>query len=420
MGSAPDKDSSDNAPNPDTKPRAASERRKSTDITNYDHIEKKVGIVIVGTGQRMCALLRYLLGAHGGLVQVLAICDESEAAMKEAVERLWIYPQLKDVPRFTDYKEVLKMESVEWVLIGSKNYLHRDHCIESFKAGKNVFCEKPLAITIEQCDEIRKVQQETGKLFATGFVLRHAPFYQKIYELVHSGELGKIVSVEANEMLVPAHGAYIMRNWRRFREQSGPHLLEKCCHDLDIMNWIIGGLPVRVASFGGLNVFVPENKPPVDDDVLLYNAWGSYEKVDAFESEKDIEDNQVVILEYSNNVRATFHTNANSAFSQRRIVICGVKGTIEADLIQGKIKFQKIGYRQAVQEFDMGAKDMHGGADHIIVADLAKSIETGCKPRATGEEGFLSALVCLSIDQAFREGSVVNLRPLWERFNVPL
>lgn len=53
---------------------------------------------------------------------------------------------------------------------------------------------------------------------------------------------------KADELLSPSHGGYIMRNWRRFREQSGPHLLEKCCHDIDILNWIVGSLPSKVAA----------------------------------------------------------------------------------------------------------------------------------------------------------------------------
>ena len=67
---------------------------------------------------------------------------------------------------------MLKSDRIQWVLIGSKNYLHHEHCIASFRADKNVFCEKPLAITIDQCQDIRRVQKETQKIFSTGFVLR--------------------------------------------------------------------------------------------------------------------------------------------------------------------------------------------------------------------------------------------------------
>lgn len=89
---------------------------------------------------------------------------------------------------------------------------------------------------------------------------------------------------------------------------------------------------MRVASFGGLDVFVPENRPIDDNDRLLYNSWDAWEKVDPFESEKDIEDNQVAILEYKNGVRVSFHTNSNCSIKHRRLLICGTKGTLEGTI----------------------------------------------------------------------------------------
>eukprot|EP01119_Soliformovum_irregulare_P021842 TRINITY_DN7347_c0_g1_i2.p1 TRINITY_DN7347_c0_g1~~TRINITY_DN7347_c0_g1_i2.p1 ORF type:complete len:343 (+),score=69.55 TRINITY_DN7347_c0_g1_i2:199-1227(+) len=317
------------------------------------------------------------------------------------------------------HKYKAPMFPYEWVLIGSKNYLHRDHCLESFQLGKNVFCEKPLAITFDQCHEIRNVHRESGKLFATGFVLRHAAFYQKIRQLVQDGQVGRLVSIEANELLKPYHGGYIMRNWRRFRSQSGPHILEKCCHDIDLLNWIVGSLPSKVASFGGLNSFIPENKPASERIRDEYAAWDfAYEDVDPFESEKDIEDNQVAILQYGNGVRVSFHTNSNSALSQRKMTICGVLGTIEANLITGEINLYRVG--RSSESIGVGAQGMHGGADPKIAADLASSIELGVLPASSGEEGFTSAIVCLAIDEARIKSCVVDMEPIWHQFNIQI
>ena len=82
-------------------------------------------------------------------------------------------------------------------------------------SGKHVFTEKPIAISIDDCCKLEEAHEQAKHLkFATGFVLRHAPLYIEIQRLLLSGELGKVVSVEANEMLRPYHGGYIMRNWR--------------------------------------------------------------------------------------------------------------------------------------------------------------------------------------------------------------
>lgn len=91
-------------------------------------------------------------------------------------------------------------------------------------------------------------------------MLRYAPIYRKAKELLDSGKLGRLIAIDGNENISPEHGGYIMCNWRRLTKFAGPHILEKCCHDLDLINWFVGSLPSRVASFGGRNFFIPENE----------------------------------------------------------------------------------------------------------------------------------------------------------------
>lgn len=112
--------------------------------------------------------------------------------------------------QYNDYKELLARDDLDWIMIGSKNSEHHDHCIAAFKSNRHVFCEKPLAITVQQCEEIRAAQKEFSKLFVTGFVLRHAPLYRKIHEIVTEQQLlGKIISVEANGMAEQRHFSFI-------------------------------------------------------------------------------------------------------------------------------------------------------------------------------------------------------------------
>jgi len=90
-------------------------------------------------------------------------------------------------------------------------------------------------------------------------VLRYSSFYQKIKDLVSSNTLGKLISIEANELLNPDHGGYVFRNWRRHKDLSGPHILEKCAHDIDIINWIVDSLPSKVCAFSDNSIFTKEN-----------------------------------------------------------------------------------------------------------------------------------------------------------------
>eukprot|EP00762_Andalucia_godoyi_P003440 ANDGO_04336.mRNA.1 Putative oxidoreductase YteT len=419
---------------------------------------KKIAFAAVGCGHRMRELVRLLRMRHDMDVQLVAVCDSNQDILQHSDE-------FRGVPRFSAIDVMLKfIPHIEWVLIGSINSEHAPHVSAALQAGKHVFCEKPLAHNWQACLSVVEAfhatqdpahpgspgtsgpsspssaspaalspisranssggltafKRQGAALFATGFVLRHAPFYVKLKELITSGKLGRITSVEANELLSPSHGGYIMRNWRRHRSQSGPHLLEKCCHDFDVLNWLIDSLPARVASFGGLSIFKPEHRPAFSEDVFrqTYCAWPhAWEDIDPFESDKDIEDAQVVILEYENGVKATFHSNSCSAFPQRRLVICGTLGTAEGDLIEGDLKFRSVDSYGAGNDpllFKFGVRGMHGGGDGRIMDDLHWSMLSGQTPIASVGEGIRSAVVCLAIDNAMHQGQVVAVDEMWK------
>jgi Predicted dehydrogenases and related proteins len=132
--------------------------------------------------------------------------------------------------------------------------------VAALAAGKNIFLEKPLATTLEDCLAIRSAQKKSGAQVFFGFCLRYAPHFRRVKQIVTSGDLGDILSFEFNETLFFSHGGYIVGNWRRLTKNAGPHILEKCSHDMDIANWLLGSRAVRVASFGGRNFFTPKYK----------------------------------------------------------------------------------------------------------------------------------------------------------------
>ena len=107
------------------------------------------------------------------------------------------------------------------------------------------------------CVTLAQAIKENEGLFSMGFVLRYAPLYRRIAELITEGVLGELISFEFNETLRPCHGGFIMGEWRRKREWAGPYLLEKCCHDFDLANWITGSLPVAILEYA--NGFLAES-----------------------------------------------------------------------------------------------------------------------------------------------------------------
>ena len=378
-------------------------------------MRKNIGII--GCGGRIRGLLGRLPGL-GQDIAVAAVCDVDERSIGETLAT--VAPGAKV---YADYRQLAADPSLDWVFVGSWNCFHREHAVAALESGKHVFCEKPLATTLEDCLAIRDAWRASGRMFCLGFVLRYSPHYQKIRELVRGGELGRIVSLEFNETLGFEHGGYIHSDWRRHTRSAGPHILEKCCHDLDLVIWILGSLPLRAASFGGLNVFRPENAHyvqklgPHPNGAPAFSGPGfgkHVPEVNPFLAEKDIVDNQVAIMEFANAARASFHTNACTNLMERRMYICGTEGTLRADVLTGVVEWGRIGHREEVRRVETGSKGGHGGADGILRKSLSDSILTGAAPLADPEDGLRSAIAALGIDRAMESGAVIDLAPMWE------
>ncbi len=318
--------------------------------------------------------------------------------------------------------ELLDRNDIDWVMIASWNKFHAEQTIAAFKAGKHVFCQKPLAITLDQCLAMRKAWQASGKQFVIGFNLRYSPHYRKVKELLESGVVGDIISFEFNETLDFNHGGFIMGDWRRLRENAGTHLLEKCCHDIDLTNWMVDSRARRVASFGGLNFFLPENQEAIDrvgktrSGRQGYMTWRGGKSLNPFTADKDIIDNQVSIIEYDNGVRATLHMNSNTGIPERRLYICGTHGTLRADVITGRIEVCKIGFGNKIEDHSTGnGAGMHGGGDHILAMELVATMTRGEATSTTFEDGLQAAVTCFAIDEAMDTGLVVNLDSYWDK-----
>jgi len=381
-------------------------------------MNKKPRVGIIGMGHRVEAdLYPHLYGK----VELKSVCEIKDLCINNLKEK---YPGDYDI--VDDYKKVTERDDIDWVIVGTPNYLHKEHIISAFENGKNVFSEKPIATTVEDCIAINEAHKKSGKLFATGFTLRYAPHYRKIKNLLEEGIIGDIISFEFNECVPPNHGGHIAKDeWRRYEKLSGGHMLEKCCHDLDLANWMTNSLPIKVASFGGLDFFLPKNKdlpneyPTRNNGEKLWSSWGALtaDTSSPFTIDKDIVDNQVAILQYRSGVRATFHTNINAARPERRFYIVGERGTITADLYHNFIHVNNVSHAYfggETKDYTIkGDAHMHGGADPQIMKELLDSMQNGTEPKSSGSEGLCSAVVALSIDEARKSNRVIDLTSLW-------
>lgn len=374
---------------------------------------EKIKVAVIAAGSRSVHVVGNLLRDSGNMVEVAAVFDPDRSEMERACG-IW---EQKNARLCASAEEAIRTPGVAWVMIFSPNVNHIEHVEAAFRAGKDVFCEKPLATTLEDCEKMYRLYRDSGRRFATGFVLRYAPIYRKVKELLDSGRFGRILAVDANENIPPFHGAYIMCNWRRFSRFAGPHILEKCCHDLDLLNWFIGSLPSKAAAFGSREFFVPENENLRKEYPReVFSRWRDAHAVDSpFTSEKDLIDTQTGIFQYRNGVKVMFQATMSNAIPERRMYFSCTRGTLIVELYSSTLRYSLLGEEgERVLRFD---GDGHGGGDDHIMKELFEIMRDGGQPKCGGNEGLESAVATLAYDRSMRENRIVDLEEVWKRLD---
>lgn len=382
---------------------------------------KKIGVI--GCGYRIKDILKHLMNLNPSH-KIISIYDPSS----ESIERFKKEFKVSNICK--NYEEVINNTDTEWIFIGSINSAHKEQLIASFNAGKNVFCEKPLVVSIQECKEIKeafeKSHEKNNVKFLISYPLMYTPHYTKIKEFIDNEEIGKIISMEFNETLSFNHGSFIMTDWRKFYKFSGGHLLEKCCHDIAIANWLIKSLPKKVCSFGGLNFFNPENSEIYEKikNSGIKLEFNEKPTPNPFLPDKDIIDNQIAIIEYENWIRASFHTNCSSGIPERRMYICGSKGTIRADFVKGQIEIKKLDSKDANIIYTDSDKEGHGGGDPKLVEKLSKIMMSdedkenySIISTNSMNQAITSAVTCIMIDESRKKGQVVNMDNVWKELD---
>ena len=319
---------------------------------------------------------------------------------------------------------LIKAGGFDLLMIGSPNHLHLDHIRMGLEAGAKIFSEKPIVASIEQTYALAELMGRYGHdRLMVGLVLRYAPLYRDLLAARDAGQLGQIVSVEAAEHIFPYHGAFFMRDWRRYEKWSGSFMLEKCCHDLDLYNGLIGARPHRVASFGGRKTFVPANDPRREgiNDLSLYHrkpsGWNGSDKV--FDTDADIIDYQVAIVEYENGVGMNFHTNLNAPDQFRRFAVFGTRGQAEGDFIRGFLNVTDVLSESRVieREYKATALSQHYGADEQMAAEVVDHVMKGGPLPVSTLQALEAGLLALTMDDARRSGRVIDMTPIWDRYD---
>jgi predicted dehydrogenase len=330
-----------------------------------------------------------------------------------------------DIPRFDTVTAMLADTKPDLFFVGSPNVFHLDQIREGLEAGVRIFTEKPVVVTVEETMELAALLAKHGTdRVMVGLVLRYSQHMVDLRAAMAAGQLGRVVSLEANEHIAPYHGSFFMRDWRRMVKWSGGFMLEKCCHDIDLYNMVTGSRPNKVASFGGRKSYVPENAPTSNaENEIMHVKPTIWEGIDdAFHSDGDIIDYQTSILHYETGASLAFHTNLNVPDEHRRFCIMGTHGMAEGDFVRGYLRITaRDGTRLADHDYTQGdeaARSAHYGADHMMVRDIVAYLRGETAELPVGIVDAMEAgIAALALDQARISGQMVDLTQTWAQFD---
>jgi predicted dehydrogenase len=379
----------------------------------------KVGIV--GLGYRLGYLAR-VFDVEVENFSVVSYVDPQPAGLDYATKHGVAVGKPYDT-----LEAMLAGEELDLLMVGSPNHLHLDHIRTGLEHGLKIFTEKPVVTTIEETLELaRLIAVHGADNLIVGLVLRYAPLYVDLRKAQAEGLLGDIVSIEASEHIPPYHGAFFMRDWRRYEHYSGSFMLEKCCHDLDLYNGVMGCRPKYVSSFGGRKTFVPKNAPQaagINDLEVYYRkptGWMGTDKV--FDSDGDIIDFQTAIVEYENGSSLCFHTNLSVPDDFRRFAVMGAKGMAEGDFVRNYFKVHDARTSGKLIDKVYSGSDLsvHYGADEQMAIDIAKHMLQGAPLPVSVVDALEAGLLAMSMDEARRTRSVIDMTDTWQRFDAAL
>jgi len=324
--------------------------------------------------------------------------------------------------RFTTWEHVFnRPKFADAIIISTPDNLHYAPCMRALEMGYDILLEKPIAPTEKECRAILALAKKTGRIVAVCHVLRYAPYFIKLKEMIDSGVIGELISIQHFEPIEHIHmsHSYVRGNWHNSKETT-PIILAKSCHDLDILRWLVGEPCKSISAFGGLKWFKESNAPSGSTnrctDVCAVEATCPYSALKIYHRERqrtyvfdlpedksvhgefileqlkttnygrcvykmdnDQPDHYVTSMEFENDVTANFSMEAFTSYHGRRTRIMGSLGDITGDMSH----FIHTDFlTNKATKWDITVDDVgdyknsgHGGGDWALVTDWVKAVK---------------------------------------------
>jgi predicted dehydrogenase len=316
--------------------------------------------------------------------RVTAMCDILPERAEKGAQAFGGKPRV-----FTKHTDLIHAGVCDAVVVATPNYTHKQIAVDALHGGLHVLCEKPMATTLDDARAMVEAVGESGRTFAVGLQFRYVPLYRKLREVLDEGVIGELKYIWAQEFRGDWARLYddpeenARKNWRYYYKLSGGTLVEKNCHDFDILGWYAGGAPQVVTATGGNAVY----------------------------RDRETIDHASVSAEYKSGVNVTLGMCLFAKFHQADTAFVGTEGTITfprggAYLVVHRPKKKQ----ERIETPDPDQQQRGHRGTRALHVDFYESIAKSRQPVASVQVGYESLRVPIAAQHAIRENRVVTLR----------
>jgi len=411
-------------------------------LNSLGEAPKKKRIAIVGTGIRALDMWSIdVAQSYPELVEFVGLCDINPGRLAYFKSSTGF-----GCPTFTDFEKMMRETNPDTVIVTTVDATHHEFIIRGLELGANIITEKPLTTDEQKCEAIIQAEQRTGKKVLVTFNYRYSPHRAKIYELLRSGTIGELTSVDFHWYLDVHHGADYFRRWHRLKEKSGSLWVHKATHHFDLLNWWIESDPSEVFATGSLDFYGKNNsfrhthcRPcphknncsfhwDLTKNRLLTELYIKNEIHDGylrdgcvFREDINIYDKMAATIKYENGVQVSYSLTAYSPYEGYRIAFNGTKGRMDV-WIEESNPLEEKNYDEIIVTHNFGTREFirvphgqsgHGGGDRLL-KDSVFGVTTvdPLHQAANLRDGALSILVGIAARKSCESGQPYKIADL--------
>lgn len=338
-------------------------------------MKQTLGICLIGAGRAGMIHGRNFASRVKG-AKMVAVVDALESACHAACEELGISKY------YLDYKEALKDPEVDAVVIVSPTGLHKQIAIDAANAKKHIFCEKPMAVDVEECQAMIDAAEQNGVKLQIGFMRRHDESFEEAKKAIDAGEIGDVVYIKSN-----TRGPSKPREWMYDVSKSNGVLGELNSHDIDCIRWLAGS-----------------------EIKTLYAIGGNFRNKEVAETYPDYYDNVVMMGTFENGVQYTIDGSAYVEYGyDAKVEVMGTKGCMTIGKKEGfNYEVSNVGggiHKPFIKSWMLLFKDAYLREDQ----DFIDCILEDQQPKVTGKDGLMAVKIVDLGNQSIREKRIIEV-----------